>query len=243
MSDFLTRRQRSKRMSLIRSRGNIDTELAWAKMLRRFRITGWRRNQSVLGKPDFVFWQVRLAIFVDDCFWHGCPKHSHNPKTNHAFWSNKFSRNKARDRSVTRILRERGWRVLRIWEHEHPAEECGSSARETDLGRILDALEPQSFRSLTLGIFLPVLPVMSPTADGFTEKYHGKKDQHSSQNEPEHYIRPVNFEKSRQSLTDSSCVCAFVHASDSQSDNERAAIIGRGVPCRVDDCPARLPIL
>jgi DNA mismatch endonuclease (patch repair protein) len=104
-------------MATIRSRGNKDTELVLATILRRHGIDGWRRNQPVFGKPDFIFRQVRLALFVDGCFWHGCPKHSHLPDSNRSFWRNKFSRNKTRDRFVTRTLREQGWRVLRIWGH------------------------------------------------------------------------------------------------------------------------------
>ena len=69
-------------------------------------------------RPDFVFPHRRLAVFVDGCFWHGCPKHETKPKSNAAFWRNKFARNIARDRLVTRTLRRAGWRVLRIWEHE-----------------------------------------------------------------------------------------------------------------------------
>ena len=118
MADFLSRRQRSERMSLIRSRGNKDTELAFAKLLRRFRITGWRRRQDIFGKPDFVFTKLKLAVFVDGCFWHGCPKHSTWPKGNAAFWRHKLSANRKRDSRVTRTLRRAGWRVLRIWEHE-----------------------------------------------------------------------------------------------------------------------------
>jgi DNA mismatch endonuclease (patch repair protein) len=105
-------------MSRIRGRGNKDTELALAKLLRRHRITGWRRNQSVFGKPDFIFRQAQIAVFVDGCFWHGCPKHATKPKNNRAFWQRKLSANKKRDRLVTRTLRAAGWRVLRIWEHE-----------------------------------------------------------------------------------------------------------------------------
>lgn len=118
MADFLTKPQRSERMSLIRSRGNIDTELAFAKLLRCARITGWRRYQSVFGKPDFVFRQARLAIFVDGCFWHGCPKHSRHAARSGAYWQKKLERNQVRDRLVTRTLRREGWQVLRIWEHE-----------------------------------------------------------------------------------------------------------------------------
>lgn len=118
VADVFSKRKRSEVMSCIRSRGNKDTELALARLLRRNRVAGWRRNQSAFGKPDFVFRQARLAIFVDGCFWHGCLKHSKPPRSNQNYWRAKMIRNKARDRSVSRALRKRGWRVLRIWEHE-----------------------------------------------------------------------------------------------------------------------------
>jgi DNA mismatch endonuclease (patch repair protein) len=118
MADILSARGRSERMSRIRGHGNKNTEQALARFLRRYRITGWRRNQQVFGKPDFVFPKLKLAVFVDGCFWHSCPKHSHIPNSNQAFWREKFSRNKSRDRLVTRTLRAKGWHVLRIWEHE-----------------------------------------------------------------------------------------------------------------------------
>ncbi len=105
-------------MSRIRSRGNKDTEIALAKLFRRHGITGWRRNQPVFGKPDFVFRQARLALFVDGCFWHGCPKHATKPANNRVFWKKKLAGNKTRDRVVNRTLRRAGWHVLRIWEHE-----------------------------------------------------------------------------------------------------------------------------
>jgi DNA mismatch endonuclease (patch repair protein) len=105
-------------MSRIRSRWNKDTELALAKLLRRHGINGWRRHQSIFGKPDFIFPKPKLALFVDGCFWHGCPKHATKPKNNRAFWHRKLSANKKRDRMVTQTLRKLGWQVLRIWEHE-----------------------------------------------------------------------------------------------------------------------------
>jgi DNA mismatch endonuclease (patch repair protein) len=105
-------------MSLIRGRGNKATEMALAKFFRRNQITGWRRNQKIFGKPDFVFRQMRLALFVDGCFWHGCPKHGTQPAGNRSFWKKKFVRNQARDRLVNKTLRRAKWRVLRIWEHE-----------------------------------------------------------------------------------------------------------------------------
>jgi DNA mismatch endonuclease (patch repair protein) len=118
MSDVFTKTKRSEVMSRIRGRGNKDTELALAKLLRRHGITGWRRGQPVFGKPDFIFRKARLAVFVDGCFWHGCPKHATKPANNRAFWHRKLSANRTRDALVTRTLRSQGWRVLRIWEHE-----------------------------------------------------------------------------------------------------------------------------
>lgn len=117
MADVFSKKKRSDVMSRIRSRGNKATEVALAKLFRRRQISGWRRNQKVFGKPDFVFPKSRTAVFVDGCFWHGCPKHGTQPKGNRNFWKNKFARNLARDRLVNRTLRSANWRVLRIWEH------------------------------------------------------------------------------------------------------------------------------
>ncbi len=116
--DVFAKAKRSEVMSRIRGRGNKDTELALAKLFRTQRITGWRRNQRIFGKPDFIFPKLKLAVFVDGCFWHGCPKHGTQPKGNRSFWKKKFARNKARDRIVNRTLRQHGWKVLRIWQHE-----------------------------------------------------------------------------------------------------------------------------
>jgi DNA mismatch endonuclease (patch repair protein) len=126
MSDIFTKAKRSFVMSRIRSRGNKATEVALAKLFRRHKVTGWRRHLEVRIKkakgrsfrvrPDFVFRKERLAVFVDGCFWHGCPKHGTQPKGNRAFWKNKFARNIARDVLVSRTLRRAGWRVVRIWE-------------------------------------------------------------------------------------------------------------------------------
>jgi len=118
MPDVFTKAKRSEVMSRIRGHGNKDTELALSKLFRRHRITGWRRNQPVFGKPDFVFPKLRLAVFVDGCFWHGCPRHATQPKNNRAFWQRKLSANKRRDQVVNRSLRRTGWLLVRIWEHE-----------------------------------------------------------------------------------------------------------------------------
>lgn len=136
--DIFTPAKRSEVMSLIRSTGNAATELRLRALLRAEKITGWRRHvpltlpaptlRSSPGtaatkktrkprvRPDFVFRDARLVIFVDGCFWHGCPTHGTRPRQNRKFWDEKIARNRQRDRHVTRALRKQGWTVLRLWE-------------------------------------------------------------------------------------------------------------------------------
>ena len=116
MADTLTVAERSERMSRVRSRGNRATELRLVALLRAFGITGWRRSASLPGKPDFIFRSERVAVFVDGCFWHGCPRHARTPRSRLSFWVPKLARNAQRDRAVTRALRASGWAVLRVWE-------------------------------------------------------------------------------------------------------------------------------
>jgi DNA mismatch endonuclease, patch repair protein len=116
--DVFTKAKRSEVMSRIRGHGNKDTEIALMRLFRAHRIPGWRRRRPVFGRPDFVFQGRKVAVFVDGCFWHACPKHSNMPANNRAFWQRKMASNKARDRRVNRRLRADGWRVVRIWEHD-----------------------------------------------------------------------------------------------------------------------------
>jgi DNA mismatch endonuclease (patch repair protein) len=118
MPDVFTKQKRSAVMSRIRGRGNRDTELVLVQLFRAQQIVGWRRHTALFGKPDFVFSKARLAIFVDGCFWHCCPKHSNLPANNAEFWLKKLTGNAVRDRLVTLTLRRMGWRVIRVWEHE-----------------------------------------------------------------------------------------------------------------------------
>ena len=118
--DVFSPTKRSEVMSRIRSSGNKETELALIAFLREAGIVGWRRNVAIYGKPDFVFRQFKLAVFVDGCFWHGCPDHGSKPKNNAAWWARKFEQNRARDRRVQRHLETGGWTVVRVWEHENP---------------------------------------------------------------------------------------------------------------------------
>jgi DNA mismatch endonuclease, patch repair protein len=116
--DVFTKSKRSLVMSAIRSKGNKDTELKLASIFRASGIKGWRRHQSVPGRPDFVFRNQRLAVFVDGCFWHGCPKHGRVPGSNAGYWEPKLAGNRCRDRRVSAQLRKAGWTVIRTWEHD-----------------------------------------------------------------------------------------------------------------------------
>lgn len=109
--------KRSWIMARVKSTGNTSTEMALVHGFRREGITGWRRNFSLFGKPDFVFPHAHIAVFVDGCFWHGHPTRCRIPATHREYWKAKIARNQARDRRVNRILRQRGWKVIRIWEH------------------------------------------------------------------------------------------------------------------------------
>jgi DNA mismatch endonuclease (patch repair protein) len=118
MPDIFTKQKRSELMSRVRGKGNKATELRLIQVSRANGITGWRRSSKLPGKPDFVFPKLKTAVFVDGCFWHGCPKHATWPKNRAAFWLAKITGNKARDRKVNRLLRAKGWKVARVWEHE-----------------------------------------------------------------------------------------------------------------------------
>jgi DNA mismatch endonuclease (patch repair protein) len=118
VADVFSKRKRSEVMSRIRGKGNATTELALLGLLRANRITGWRRHLPLPGRPDFAFPILRVAVFVDGCFWHGCPRCSKVPVSNRGFWLRKLEANAERDRRVRRQLVGMGWRVLRVWEHE-----------------------------------------------------------------------------------------------------------------------------
>jgi len=122
-------------MSRIRGHGNKEIELALIKLFRLNGITGWRRHWPLFGKPDFVFPKLKVAIFADGCFWHCCPRHSNMPANNRAFWQRKLDGNRRRDRLVSRTLRRRGWRVVRVWEHE-----LGRNGRAKLLRRLVRTL-------------------------------------------------------------------------------------------------------
>lgn len=107
---------RRENMQAIRSKRNKTTEERLIKLFQENKIIGWRRHLRLPGKPDFTFRKEKLTVFVDGCFWHGCPKCYREPKTNTEFWRNKIGNNMKRDRRVTREVRKAGWSVFRIRE-------------------------------------------------------------------------------------------------------------------------------
>jgi DNA mismatch endonuclease (patch repair protein) len=116
MADIWSKRKRSEVMSRIRGKGNEKTEVRLAKIMRKIGIRGWRRHLPIPGKPDFSFRKQKVAVFVDGCFWHGCPRCYRLPKQNRAFWKAKIEGNRRRDRWVNGRLRRLGWKVMRIKE-------------------------------------------------------------------------------------------------------------------------------
>ncbi len=111
--------KRSRTMSAIRGKHNRTTELRLRMAFIRKGIRGWKLHVTELpGNPDFYFEGKRLAVFVDGCYWHGCPKCGHIPKTRSRFWEAKISRNQQRDRQKRMELRKMGISTIRIWEHE-----------------------------------------------------------------------------------------------------------------------------
>lgn len=115
MVDRISKEKRSKIMSAIHSE-NTKPEITlrkalWSKGL-RFRIYYGKE------KVDIAFPSRKLAIFVDGCFWHGCPIHSHLPRSHENYWHPKLRRNMERDQAKNKRLEAEGWKVLRFWEHE-----------------------------------------------------------------------------------------------------------------------------
>lgn len=117
MADIFTKAERSRVMAAIRGKGNRGTELKLIAIFRAAGICGWRRGSKLPGKPDFIFPTAKLAVFVDGCFWHGCAQHCRRPGSRQEYWRRKIERNIQRDLEVKKLLRARGWRCLRLWEH------------------------------------------------------------------------------------------------------------------------------
>jgi len=139
--DRLAPKVRSRLMARIKSRNNRTTEIRLRMLLVQSGTSGWRMDGRLLpGRPDFIFPRAALVVFVDGCFWHGCPRCYRRPSSNTAYWDAKVARNRARDTSTVLRLRRAGWSTLRIMEHE-------LSEPERVIAKIRKSLKPKRAHS------------------------------------------------------------------------------------------------
>lgn len=101
-------------MSKIKSR-ETKLELNFKELITGLR---FRFQPKAIGRPDFASKKLKIAIFIDSCFWHKCPKHFRKPNSNKFYWEAKINRNVERAKEVNKLLKKEGWRVIRFWEHE-----------------------------------------------------------------------------------------------------------------------------
>ncbi|MFF9065247.1 very short patch repair endonuclease [Streptomyces sp. NPDC014891] len=136
---------RRRNMQAIRSRDTKPEQLV-RRLLHaqglRYRVAA-RPVADLRRTADIVFRPVRVAVFIDGCYWHGCPEHYVPPKTNPGYWSDKVAGNMARDRDTDARLLEAGWAVLRFWEHEAPAECALRIAAEVEKRRACTRAEKE----------------------------------------------------------------------------------------------------
>lgn len=116
MADIFTKKKRSEIMSRIKGR-DTKLEISFRKALWCAGLRGWRIHHGS-HRIDVAFTRKKVAIFLDGCFWHGCPKHYRKPKTDEGYWIPKIEANRERDKKTTKALETEGWRVVRIWEHD-----------------------------------------------------------------------------------------------------------------------------
>lgn len=128
--DRIDKAARSRIMRSVRAKGSrIEREFVDA--LKSAGLNDFVMHPSdIPGKPDVIFPRQKLAIFIDSCFWHGCPQHLRMPKSNTEYWEWKIHYNRERDREQTKELVDKGWRVIRLWEHELEGESYIAKIRE-----------------------------------------------------------------------------------------------------------------
>lgn len=138
MADKFSVEKRSRIMAAVKSSATAPERAVFSELLklgiRR------RRHRRLPGKPDAAFPLERVAVFIDGCFWHGCPVHFRAPESNAAFWRAKILANAARDDKNNKALADAGWLVLRIWEHDTTKKGAAASCAQ----RIKDALYARS---------------------------------------------------------------------------------------------------
>ena len=114
MPDNLIKEQRSLCMSKINSKNTIPELI----MKKEMKLHGFIFQHKAPGNPDFINYSKKIAVFIDGCFWHKCPNHFIEPKSNKDYWVPKLERNVIRAKEIELAYKNSGWKVLRIWEHE-----------------------------------------------------------------------------------------------------------------------------
>lgn len=124
---MFTKEQRRKNMQAIRSQSKLENLVSkelWNRGIR------FRKNvKSLFGKPDIAIQKYKIVIFIDSCFWHSCPLHGNKPKSNEDYWTKKLKRNTERDIEVNTYYNQKGWHLLRVWEHEIKKDLTGTINR------------------------------------------------------------------------------------------------------------------
>ena len=114
MPDTVSKKKRSQIMSKIRNK-ETNLELNFKELMKGLK---FRYQPKVFGKPDFASKKLKIAVFVDSCFWHKCPKCYIEPKSNKKYWLPKIEKNVKRDKINNRLLKKDGWKIIRIWQHD-----------------------------------------------------------------------------------------------------------------------------
>ncbi|MFA6027642.1 MAG: very short patch repair endonuclease [Patescibacteria group bacterium] len=116
MTDIFSKKKRSEIMAKVRYKDSA-IEIAFRKALWHKGYKYRKNSTKYFGKPDLVLAKHKTVIFIDSCFWHGCPKHYSLPTTRKKFWRKKLLRNRERDREVNKYYKRKHWHLIRIWEH------------------------------------------------------------------------------------------------------------------------------
>jgi len=130
MADNVSKEKRSETMRRIKSKDSrIETKLRKALWQAGFR---YRKNaKNHFGKPDLVLKKSKAVVFIDSCYWHGCRKHCRIPSTRKKYWVEKIARNKKRDKEVGRYYKNKGWKIIRVWEHDLTKEKFDQIIEKT----------------------------------------------------------------------------------------------------------------
>lgn len=117
MTDKISPEARTRTMRAVKSKDS-KMEVKFRSALWRDGLRFYKNVKKLPGKPDIVFSKQRIVVFLDSCFWHGCPQHLRMPASNADYWQPKIERNKNRDTQINTYYSENNWKVFRIWEHE-----------------------------------------------------------------------------------------------------------------------------